>query len=202
MKNLSFNTLDEIIEKALTSVRSHPRHDLELGYRQAIWAALESSPGNGDVGRKRRLLLAILSAKHVLPLWEKLRPDDNLPHRCLAKAEQSLFDRIEALEDDYMAAIQIIDDLEYEPVIAAGHCAVETLSTTLWDERFDPTNIDYSLTNEDLDPDYDDPALIASYAYANGSIWEESSNDHKRLEFWEWWLTEAVLKAWQAFPVD
>lgn len=204
MENLSFNNLDKIIEKALTAVRSHPRYDLELGYRQAIWAALETPPDNinqvKDVGRKRRLFLAILSAKHVLPLWEKIRPDDDLPHRCLAQAERNLSEKTKSLQDDYMTAAQIIDDLEYEPVIAAGYSTIKTLSTALWDERFDPTSIDYTLTNEDLDPDYTDSALFASYAYANGSVWEEDSNDKKRLEFWEWWLTEAVPKAWQAFP--
>jgi hypothetical protein len=197
-------TLNEIIEQALIAVRAHPQHDLELGYRQAIWAALEA-PTDGteeakNIGRKRRLLLAILSAKHVLPIWEKMRPDDTIPHNLLTKAERSLFEKVESLLDDFSVFATYMNNINYEPAVMAGESAAMTLSTALWDEKFDPANIDYNLTNADLDPDYSDAALLASVAYANGSIWEPSSDPEKRCKFWEWWLTEAVPMAWQAFP--
>lgn len=197
-------TLKEIIEQALIAIRTHRQHDLELGYRQAIWAALEAPTNDTEeaknIGRKRRLLLAILSAKHVLPIWEKMRPDDTIPHYLLTKAERSLFEKVEALQDDFSVFATYIMNIEYEPGVMAGYSTVKTLSTALWDERFDPKNINYNLSNADLDPDYSDVALIASCAYANGSIWESSSDSEKRREFWEWWLTEAVPAAWQAFP--
>jgi hypothetical protein len=203
MKNPTFTSLDEVIEKALTAVGRHPKHDLDLGYRHAIWANLESATDKTiqgkTVGARRRLLLAILSARKVLPLWEKVEPYDKTPHQCLAKAERSMFEDIETLQDDYIAAISILDNLPYEPTLMAGYSAVKTLATAIWDERFNVNEIDYSLTNEDLDPDYTDSALFASCAYADGSIWEEGSNPNKRRRFWEWWLIEAVPKAWHSF---
>ncbi|MFB2983619.1 hypothetical protein [Microseira sp. BLCC-F43] len=33
--------LEKLIADALSSVHYHPQHDLNLGYRQAIWSALE-----------------------------------------------------------------------------------------------------------------------------------------------------------------
>lgn len=35
---------DQITAQALTAVYSHPQHDLNLGYRQAIWAAYANGP--------------------------------------------------------------------------------------------------------------------------------------------------------------
>jgi hypothetical protein len=202
METSAFNELDKNIEKALIAVHQHSQHDLDLGYRQAIWAALGPQADETkqvDIGKKRRLFLAIFSAKYVLPLWEKIRPNDKTPHRLLAKAEQSLLEKVVSLHDDYMAGMYIMEGLEYEPAIMVGYSAVKTLSVAMWDERFDPTNIDYNLTNADLDSDYTDVALLASCAYADGSIWEEGSSKEKRLEFWKWWLTKAVPAAWSAF---
>ncbi|NJK69604.1 MAG: hypothetical protein HC941_26540 [Microcoleus sp. SU_5_3] len=80
------SALEKLIADALSSVHHHPQHDLNLGYRQAIWAALEAD--NDNLGHQRRAFLANLTVRHVLPIWHQTFPQDDRPQHILIEAEQ------------------------------------------------------------------------------------------------------------------
>ncbi len=80
-----------------------------------------------------------------------------------------------------------------------GCAAVASLDTAIFDENFDPDEIDFNLT-DNRDTEANDVAFFAACAYANGAVWETisgKSDSAKRLEFWSWWLNVAVPSAWE-----
>lgn len=202
------SSLEKIIEDALIAIQHQPAHDLNLGYRQAIWAALGPGEKRADVkdttGHNRRTTLAVHTARHVLSVWERVWPQDDTPRRLLYEAEQVRDGVLEpARAREHATAFWTwLDDAlaEYEdhlPAIYAGSSAVLALRVAIRDEHFDPDDIDYARTDADLEPYDSDPAFFAAAAYANGSIWDSESNAGKRYDFWKWWLTEAVPVACQ-----
>lgn len=64
--------------------------------------------------------------------------------------------------------------------IAAGISAVKTLSTGLYDEQFDPNNINYDFTDDGVDSYTVNSSFWAAVAYA-GLTWEADSDAAKRL---------------------
>src|SRR5262245_35392482 len=85
--------LQQAIDRATGSLSSQQRykldqHHLRPWHRLAIYRALEvTTDGRGD---QAQAWLAILTAKHVLPLWQRERPADELPIWCLLQAEDLL----------------------------------------------------------------------------------------------------------------
>lgn len=195
--------LQKLIAKALESVRHHPQHDLNLGYRQAIWAALESD--NNNSGHKRRAFLANLTVRHVLPIWHQTFPHDDRPQLILAQAEQVIAGSIkkEIAQKDSERFWQEMQQLGYNDSTMAftvGCAAAQALNSAIEDEIFDPDDIDYNLT-DNQDTEGNDASFFAACAYANGPIWQTKSgksDSTKRQEFWEWWLTQAVPAANEA----
>ncbi|MBA3921072.1 MAG: hypothetical protein H0X31_04915 [Nostocaceae cyanobacterium] len=194
--------LDQITEQALNAVRNHPQHDLNLGYRQAIWAALGSQ---NESGHLRRTTLAILASQYVLPMWDNVN-EDNTPASVLTMAEQVLNGTLDIqlarsykdkvwtkLENN--ASVPEHQCLEYQKLVNIELSALASLNSALYDEEFDPNNLNYDLTDADVDADESDSSFWAASAYADGPIWEPSSSATKRLELWEWWLTTAVSEA-------
>lgn len=210
-------SLNLIVEDSLKALSDHPLHNLNLCYRQSIWTAFGesfASPwenrieqfGSKDLGRKKRTILAILTARHVLPVWESLFEDDDTPHRLLFVCEQvlqGLYDK--KLAQDYLIVIQsrwqtlfadtTIQDYRAGRAISAGNSALLALSTALYDEQFS-LNSSCDRANDDLriDPDRADSAYWAAIALA-GPLWHSSSDANKRLQFWQWWLQDSVDRA-------
>jgi hypothetical protein len=152
--------------------------------------------------------LALLSIQHVLPLWEKARPFDRAPHLLLEKAEKILAGVLTGQQVDEMnlPGWTYMDNVGYKVPYAdsswvlVGYGAIKVVDVAVRDENFDPTQINPQLTDDHLDP-YDlDVAPTAAAAYADGFRWDSESDPQKRRQFWQWWLTEAVPKAWAAFP--
>lgn len=192
--------LERIVEQALTSVHNHPNHDLNLGYRQAIWAAYGEK---NNFGHRRRSTLAILTAKYVLPIWDLVFHDDNTPLHILTTAEQVLnFSSDVRIAQNYKNEVWTkfenlcckpdYQSLEYQKPLNAGLAAIAALNTVLYDEEFDIDNINYDLTDANVDTYETDSSFWAACAVANGPIWEPMSDANKRLEFWNWWLTTSV----------
>ena len=69
--------LQSLIQEANKSLYRHERHDLNLGYRHAIWAAF------GDRGHLKHTVLALSSVRHVLPIWQQKFSNDNRPQQVL-----------------------------------------------------------------------------------------------------------------------
>lgn len=80
------STLQKLILDALSSVHLHPSHDLNLGYRHAIWATF----GDNENGHRRRAILALKTVRYVLPIWNKKFPYDDRPEYILNLAEKML----------------------------------------------------------------------------------------------------------------
>ncbi len=194
--------LDKITEQAKNAIRNHPQHDLNLGYRQAIWAAIGSQD---ESGHARRTALAILASRYVLPIWGNFRQDDT-PNHVLTVAEEVLNKTLDVQQArsykdeiwtrlENTASVAEHQDLEYQKLINVELAAIAALNSALYDEEFDPNNLNYDLTDADVDTYESDSSFWAASAYADGPIWEPTSSASKRLEFWEWWLTKAVSQA-------
>jgi hypothetical protein len=200
--------LIEAIKVAQKAMLQNPQYNLNLGYRHSIWAALgpraNSSQGSKRFGLQRRATLAILSARHVIPIWEGAGLNDDTPHRILIEAEQVLNGTVDVqtADRDFGEFWTYMDNLaskfEDSRPVMVGYSAAKALLTALFDEKFDPFHIDYDLTDADVDPYDSDAAFAAAVAYADGSIWNPDSSSTKRREFWEWWLSEAVPTAWSS----
>ena len=206
--------LQQKIEKAKVALHSHPQLDLNLGYRQGIWVALEF---NGEaksikLGHKRRTVLAIITASRVLNIWENIWWQDGTPHSLIGTTQLLLAKKIEQSQArayrnemwaklENMASAPEYQGFEYQKAIAAGLSAISALSTALDDEAFDREGIDEELTDADTDAYESDSSFWAAIAHA-GATWEAEGDRKKREEFWQWWLTEAVKNAWRAIPAD
>lgn len=202
--------LKRVIHDACCIVERHPQHDLPLGYRHAIYANLGPPLGTcqDNTRHKRRTVLAFLTVQHVLPLWEKARPHDDTPHQILLKVEEVMlswkegnFDAQSAQREagqfwNYMDGVAL--ETGGKDPVEVGYAAVEALHTAVADEEFDPSAIDYSLTDEDVDAYGHDTAFAAAADYAGGATWMPNSDASKRREFWHWWRAFAIPAAWWA----
>ena len=201
----------QLIDEAVHAVRAHPQHDLNLGYRQAIWAALGAVADDPSevktIGHRRRSFLANLTICHVLPIWKQQFPNDQTPERILTEAEMVLNGYVgdeTALEDfdDYWEYGQELAANSKSMAVAVEMGATIALLTAIEDENFDPDCIDYR-TTDSQEFDSNDASFFAAVAYANGPIWQivaqPKSDSAKRQQFWEWWLTEAVPRTWQMY---
>jgi Immunity protein Imm5 len=198
-----------VIDQAREAVYHHPQHHLECGYRYAIFSAFgpfKGSPAYQDKkGWQRRLVLAIETTRHVLPLWEQALPHNTIPQRALTLAKRSLISRIN--EEQIWKArntswVQLLDlgnnNEELQSILGVGFAALQALSVALQDEQFDESEITLDTKDQDSDPETLDASYFAAAAFAHGTIWEEQSSSSKRRAFWEWWLNEAVPLAWNA----
>ena len=196
--------LRRVITDACHAVDSHPQHDLPLGYRHAIYAKMGPRLGSSqdNTGHKRRTVLALFTVQHVLPLWEKARPDDDTPRNLLVKVEKILAGIDQSTEEEVGRYWSYMDGVaaktQGRPPVGVGYAAVEALYTAVADEEFDPSAIDYNLSDEDVDPYEHDTAFAAAADYAGGPTWVPNSDATKRREFWHWWLSEAIPAAWWA----
>ena len=102
----------------------------------------------------------------MLPLWENARPDDDTPRNLLAKVEQILAGMYQSSEEEVGRFWSYMDGVAAEtqgrPPVGVGYAAVEALYTAVADEDFDPSAIDYDLTDEDVDPYEHDTAFAAA----------------------------------------
>ncbi|MBR8827770.1 MAG: hypothetical protein DSM107014_07665 [Gomphosphaeria aponina SAG 52.96 = DSM 107014] len=205
--------LHQKIETAKAAMYNHPHHDLNLGYRQDIWAALGLNMDGAEVSytvpRKRRAMLAILAATRVIPVWEGIWSIDYTPHCILGAARLVLNGTLEvnkarSYRDDNWGKLESLatfpqyQSSAYQKAISAGLSAISALGAALDDEQFDKDQINYDLTDADVDAYYNDSSFWAANAIA-GAIWEPNSDAIKRRSFWEWWLSKAVTNAWWAF---
>jgi len=208
--------LKERIEAARESLHPEP-HYLEPKYRFAIYPEfgprLEKgffTPEPADTrGLRRRTHLGILVTRKVLPAWEKVRPMDDTPYRILDVIEgvmkgavseetasnfyQQSEERVEMLNSEYLER-----GGEYEKALCAGGTALHALMIAFTDISFDWEQTNYEdLEDKDLDPWTQDTSYYAWTAY--GSC-EPSQCMIENLEFWQWWLDEAVPAAYNSVP--
>jgi len=185
---------------ALAAVRNRPDHHLGLGLRELIWSDLgnrATSSNYMNESHLKRISLAVAGVKHVLPLWQKKYKSNNIPLVALSTINK-------LIAGDKIDASEIFDRLWSETIhisveqpfteIAVAFCAVQALSTAMFDEFFDSTNLDVKREDGD-DPENHDSSYYASVAAAGGEPRSPQSSSELRLEFWNWWLTDAIKMA-------
>jgi Immunity protein Imm5 len=205
--------ISQVINDSLAAVRADAHHHLELGARQTVLAALgpalDPSVPFGGRGHQRRTMLDITTVQHILPLWQAVWPDDDSPQEVLAEADHALRGTASAEEDVRSSILWLwtvfddftLDDGDQHPSQSLVlFAAIKALCRAFNDQGFDPTRIDPRATDGHTPPRSTDAAFDASVAYADGVPWDQTSHDARRLEFWEWWLTQAVPAAWEAVP--
>jgi hypothetical protein len=193
---LSVTTLQQAVDLAYQAMTIHPTHELFPFRRRAIYHALCATEQGQALAR-----LAILSAQHVLPIWQNARPNDDMPiqlldiaESMLARGENRMVAEIAAEEGskwiDHLSDAS--GELAIEPqVLCAGQTVVASLYEAIGYDPFEDTLIGENDTDADVDPFCSDAAKWAVAAYA-GPSWLPRSNLRKRREFWEWWLKKAI----------
>lgn len=201
--------LQQLLDQAFILVQHHVDHELSLGYRQEIYKALgpyhnSNDPMSDDSGHQRRLTLAIQSVQYVLPVWKRAWPMDDTPGAILALAKKVAINEVDRISvvEDINRYHHYIDELIASTNNIAGSvgiAAIKTLSLALWDDAIHADDIDYTITDSQ-EFTINDAHFHAAVAYANGPTWAiraaPDSDPHKRREFWEWWIKEAVPRAW------
>jgi hypothetical protein len=190
--------LSAALAAAWTALEAHPRGELPLPYRRAIWEAL--GPPHGD-GYRRRVALSQLAVRHVLPLWDAEHPDDDGPHRMLALADRLVRGEADPQaarreQDAFAVEVQDLDDEDLRPGYV-GDAAVDTVSTARIDygpEDFEPDRLDEQLDADQWDASY--YAALASAGKGPREPGDTTETQSKRRDFWRWYLTEAVPAAY------
>ena len=201
------NELAELIATSLAFVNQHPAHDLNLGYRQAIWKTLNKTDTgeSTSIGHQRRTILAIDTVRFVLPIWQDVFPNDDMPEQILKEAMLVMQGKIEeedALKNlnDYYEYVHTLMLRSKSMATAVAYAAIKALEVAISDEIFDEDEIDYNITDKE-DFECNDTTFFAAVAYANGPVWEIMAalipDSLKRKEVWEWWLTSAVPKVYK-----
>jgi hypothetical protein len=193
--------LSEAQTLGLKAVAADPNKHLQLGRRQAIWAEFgpRATPGNYlSVAHRQRIELAVAAVRRVLPLWEEKYPDSDIPTDALSAVEEILegeeeVDLSELFDGMWSAVVHLAADHPF-PEVAVGFAAVQALSTAMYDEFFDPDDLDPEGEDGD-DPESYDSAYYAAVAAAHGRPDDPGSDSQLRFEFWKWWLTEATETA-------
>jgi hypothetical protein len=207
--------IESAIQDADTTVTSDVEHDLTPFRRHVLYQIV--APMSDSPGQQLRTQLEIITIRKVLHFWEQLWPDNQLPHQALATAEavfQGTID-VEVAERVALGMSGQLDALcaepekgfgetgDFDPAVTAacavGRGAVSAIWTACGADPFEDLELNEEDTNNSLslDPWSSDAARWASDAYA-GVVSLASSSADKRLEFWKWWLQEAIPAAWDA----
>lgn len=195
-------TLKEAIEDAHKALLHDSEYTITPFYRFNIYNIISPIESN-----KQGLIishLAILTAEYVSFIWKKKFSND-IPLKAINVAKMLLENTI-SLNEAGKVADQIwtemdklsttpIFDKDYRPLLA-GQAAVQALIEVIGKNHFEDEPISRNYTDDDLDPWTSDTAKWAAAAIS-GKLGDSSSNLIKRREFWEWWLFEAINKAWE-----
>jgi len=189
------------MQTALVAVQTHPRHDLNLGFRQSIFFHI--GPQLQFKAHRVRTHLAILTIEKVLPIWNAVLGPNDLPYRAINIAKDVLSKNlsVEAASRERDSLWTECDDLAYEHselqiAVGVGYGATQAIATAVHDECFD-SETNFEITDEDVDAEDLDPSFFGAAASANGTVWDDDSNSNNRRVFWEWWITEAIPSAWE-----
>ncbi len=193
--------LTEIQEQALAAVEADPNGHLRLGLREMIWAEFgprATSDSYLSVPHRQRIELAVAGVRRVLPLWKQTYPDSDIPSVALSAIDAITHGgEIGDASDTFDELWEAVMDLALErpfPEVAVGFAAVQALSTAMYDQFFDPDDLEADREDGD-DPESFDSAYYAAVAAAHGRPEDSGSDPQRRFEFWKWWLTDAVETA-------
>jgi hypothetical protein len=213
-----------VIESSIRLVYESPSFSLLPKNRLSIYSSFESN--NKSLSGKILGWLTLLSTQKVLFIWEQIEPTDNLPQRMLNVAENVLKENMNVEEARMMFLFEFheeagerifaeYDEIRYK-VEHVCEAAYDALRVTLGGKPFEGCkmkDIDEGIVDEKLDYCWGDSASSAVIAFSGSdiialqplgnrvakisAISPPRLHPQKRLEFWTWWLTEAIPQAWE-----
>jgi len=214
--------LQQLIDAALESARLQPQHALVPFQRRilyeylaensdtAFWSTNSPLPREtvlatyGEVRNpitwRQRVYLDLLTAQRMLRLWQELRPHDHLAQRMYTLAEDVALGRVhrDAAAEEIDPVFSRVENADYSfrPPYYAVNAIIKAVVTASGINVWDATIIGPDDDDAVLDQWSLDAAGYACDATA-GPVWDPKSDATKRLEFWTWWLTEAIPTVWQ-----
>ncbi len=218
--------LQQIVQDLRAEVLQDAHHNLFPNQRLPIYDFIKASSVV-----KTRKWLAVLSAKFVLPSWEREMPNWDLAQKTIELAQKVLLEELNAKEMPKKSTItSLIANLAGIECGRQADYAMEAAITALAEvrginlfKRISSLQIKQGIPDEMISSLYVDTMSAAVCAYSGVSFdWKSlpygNANDpvympkliahvrntfdpkfdpNKRLEFWEWWLTEAIPHAWE-----
>lgn len=219
--------LTAVIEEARRALLANVKWSLSPYYRYCIYCALEpelSSPATQRDGSPRLVKLATLANRKVFAIrkYSACR-STNSATPLLVDVSEDLIEAAEAwladpsdevgtvFEDGWVLVDNTVieDSGDSEYLLQFWMLSAALL---IWKSTFAFCNVvgespdKNKLTDADFDPFTTDSAFYAAEAYCGDSISYSGApfDRDKSLEFWSWWLDEAVPAAWHsaALPSD
>jgi len=193
----------ELIEKALRAVQDHSQHALLPVHRSRIYKAI--GPLSNSTSYQVRGHLELLCARRGLVIWQQAHSQDNRAEQLLFLARRVFAGQIDheiAKKEVEQAQNWLSNDYKERTEKLAQKCfyvlaaIIEATYVVLGYDRWYNITIHKDETDSDLDPWSSDTAKWTAAALA-GPVWESGYDSCKRLEFWKWWLTEAISLAYQ-----
>lgn len=209
--------LRTIVEQSLKEIHQNPEHRFEPKKRREIYDAFGLWE---DVNVKRsRGQLAVITARYVLPIFEKGFPEVDTPRKLIDMAEKVVLGELdvnfairEAANGQEVAGRLWGYDEKAISLNAtiAGNAAHRALAEAAgvdpfeskvkevikWKgSRVEKMTIE-DLTDEELAEKFGDTASAAVVAFAYNTE-QLKCDPQKFLEFWKWWLTQAIPSAWE-----
>jgi hypothetical protein len=199
----------EAIERCRSEVSSDPKHQLSFRTRRELLRVLGpqrlDAKGYGVElvsGKRRRVSLALRVARRVAPFWVT---DFGTPaldvvldtvERYLTGA--AAISEVRRRTDSLQGAL-LNDPQGKDRAYLAGRATAAAGWVAVGDEVL---SVEAGVTPEELDdpqdPDQWDPAFFAAGAWAGGMPWMAAFVPDRYLEFWTWYLDDAVPAAWSA----
>lgn len=185
-----------------------PDHALLPIYRRDIYTAI--GPGSDMRSYRARGWLDIVATRHVMHVWQRMWPDDNLPEYMLRVAEDIILGSIDIQtasrewEAAWHATAGSDDERKWQANEEACCARQAAMQAVCW--LIDPTPNCNDPESDDTDwdalhPVCSDTAMWAAAACA-GPVWVATSDPERRRVFWEWWLKEAIPHALERALVD
>jgi hypothetical protein len=195
--------LNHFIEQGLSLLSWDTKHNLELEFRIRILCALDESDEVATrLGQSRRIKLAVLVVQKVLPLWNLQFPKLQIPHQALKLLKELINGEKTVVEAEKQAAKlwSLCEEAMYryqsdQAMMMLSFGAVQAVREATSYDSFNRRSIVGGVTDQKIDPYDFDASFCAACAYSQGAPWESNSNSAKRLEFWQWWLTSAIVEA-------
>lgn len=201
--------IPEVIARLRNRIRgnidSDPAHEPLIKDIMQLLLALSDGDGTDDWHAIRRQLFAdLLAVEKSLPLWMAVYGQCDLPSRLAEMTRLLICSRAAVsdanrLLDEYAAGISVSPRWPLSEILDAAqlllHIAV--LAVSNGEIGYGDIKSDYSENgNDDVSVD-DWPCVYrVSIAWSGGGAWEPGSSSKLRLQFWHWWLDEAIPTAY------
>ncbi len=211
--------LQFLVVQELEKLHQRSNHRVDAQTRRSIYQAF--GPPTERLSIRARSWLAILTAQKVLPIFQQALPAEDMPQRLIEMAIAVVEKKVDveeayqlATEGHEMVGRQWGYDEADVPWNAwfAGNAAVRALLETVTHEPFQRLDKFWKLgqlptsdrqivradewLDEELAQVGGDVASAAAMAWACGTADPKCDPDKLR-EFWEWWLAQAIPKAWE-----